>query len=63
MKKDVAKQLPEKTEQILFCNLTQAQRQTYLNYLSRSDVREMLDAKSLDKNSKGNICILIISLL
>ncbi|KAJ8905734.1 hypothetical protein NDN08_002239 [Rhodosorus marinus] len=42
MKKDVAIQLPEKHEQILFCRMTEYQKEKYLDYLSGRDVRSVL---------------------
>mmetsp|Transcript_23819 Transcript_23819/g.93650 ORF Transcript_23819/g.93650 Transcript_23819/m.93650 type:complete len:919 (-) Transcript_23819:694-3450(-) len=43
MKKDVAIQLPEKHEQILFCRMTEYQKEKYLDYLGGRDVRSVLN--------------------
>ena len=43
LKADVANQLPKKTEQVLFCNLTKEQRQRYEDFLSSTVVREILE--------------------
>lgn len=45
MKKDVAKQLPEKTEQILFVKLTEDQRAKYKKFLASRFVRQVLHGK------------------
>lgn len=44
-KADIAKQLPEKTEQVLFCVLSPPQRKLYKAYLASKDVSEILDGK------------------
>lgn len=44
-KADVAKQLPEKTEQVLFCTLSAPQRKLYRAYLASKDVAEIFDGK------------------
>uniref|UniRef100_A0A383WQ39 Uncharacterized protein n=1 Tax=Tetradesmus obliquus TaxID=3088 RepID=A0A383WQ39_TETOB len=41
-KADVATQLPKKTETVLFCSLTQQQRDLYRAYINSSDVSEIL---------------------
>lgn len=41
-KADVATQLPTKTEQVLFCSLTQDQRDLYRAYLASADVSDIL---------------------
>lgn len=45
MKKDVATQLPEKTEQILFVKLTPEQREKYRDFLKSRYVRQVLSGK------------------
>lgn len=45
MKKDVATQLPEKTEQILFVRLTAEQREKYKDFLKSRFVRQVLSGK------------------
>lgn len=42
VKKDVAADLPKKTEQVLFCKLTKYQRQNYENFLKSGEMREIL---------------------
>ena len=44
-KADVAKQLPKKSEQVLFCTLSDAQRKLYKSYLASKDVQDMLAGK------------------
>lgn len=44
-KKDVAKQLPEKNEQILFVKLTKDQREKYIKFLKSRFVRQVLNGK------------------
>ncbi|CAN8076227.1 unnamed protein product [Agarophyton chilense] len=45
LKKDVAKQLPEKNEQILFVRLTAEQREKYKKFLKSRFVRQVLQGK------------------
>lgn len=45
MKKDVAKQLPEKNEEILFVRLTPEQREKYKQFLKSRFVRQVLNGK------------------
>ena len=45
MKRDVASDLPHKTEQVLFCKLTSFQRRLYENYLMGPEVRGILEGK------------------
>lgn len=45
LKKDVAKQLPEKSEQILFVKLTPEQREKYQKFLRSRYVRQVLSGK------------------
>ena len=42
-KADVAKALPKKTERILFCRLTNVQRDMYLSYLQSKELSEILN--------------------
>ena len=42
-KADVAKALPKKTERILFCSLTNIQRDMYLSYLQSKELSEILN--------------------
>mmetsp|Transcript_45072 Transcript_45072/g.72014 ORF Transcript_45072/g.72014 Transcript_45072/m.72014 type:complete len:1197 (-) Transcript_45072:101-3691(-) len=42
LKKDVAQSLPQKLEQVLFCNLTKVQRDAYEKFLNRPDVEHMI---------------------
>ncbi|KAK9827355.1 hypothetical protein WJX81_000181 [Elliptochloris bilobata] len=41
-KEDVAQQLPSKTEQVLFCTLTNDQRSLYRSYLASAEVADIL---------------------
>lgn len=43
LKLDVASDLPKKSERVLFCQLTEAQRKAYEDYLESSDVRAIID--------------------
>ncbi|KAJ3375651.1 hypothetical protein GGF31_002854 [Allomyces arbusculus] len=45
MKCDVAQDLPQKTEQVLFCKLTTMQRKLYQKLLASKDIAEVLDGK------------------
>lgn len=45
LKKDVAKQLPEKNEQILFVKITSEQREKYKKFLKSRFVRQVLSGK------------------
>ena len=45
LKKDVAKQLPEKSEFVLLCDLTTAQYNAYCAYLEGNEISKMLDGK------------------
>ncbi|KAJ1914656.1 DNA repair protein rhp26 [Mycoemilia scoparia] len=45
LKVDVAKELPGKREQVLFCKLTEKQRQDYLNFLDSSQMVKILEGK------------------
>ena len=51
MKADVKANLPEKTEQILFCNLAPRQRAVYMDYIRRSEVREIVRAREMEDHS------------
>jgi len=42
-KADVAKALPKKTERVLFCSLSNAQRDMYLSYLASKELSEILN--------------------
>lgn len=42
-KADVAKALPKKTERILFCSLTNIQRDMYMSYLASKELSEILN--------------------
>lgn len=42
-KADVAQQLPKKTEQVLFCSLTDDQRDLYRAYLASDEVQDILN--------------------
>lgn len=42
MKKDVSIELPEKQEQVLFCRLTEEQREAYKSFLSSRTIRKVL---------------------
>lgn len=55
IKADVAQSLPAKREQVLFCQLTQYQRQLYEHYISSEDVRAILAG---EKNILAGIDIL-----
>lgn len=43
LKKDVGSQLPSKTEQVLFCELTPTQRKVYRAYITSQEVADILD--------------------
>ncbi|KAK9454112.1 SNF2 family N-terminal domain-containing protein [Dipodascopsis uninucleata] len=45
MKVDVAADLPKKTEQVLFCKLTQIQRKSYEEFLGSGDMKSILEGK------------------
>ena len=45
LKRDVGTSLPEKTEQVLFCELTQNQRSSYLDFLGTDEMRSTLAGK------------------
>jgi DNA excision repair protein ERCC-6 len=45
-KADVAQQLPKKTEQVLFCSLTDDQRDLYRAYLASEEVQDILNVRS-----------------
>ncbi|EMS54331.1 DNA repair and recombination protein RAD26 [Triticum urartu] len=55
MKADVNAQLPKKTEQVLFCSLTQEQRSTYRAFLASSEVEQIFDG---NRNSLYGIDVL-----
>ncbi|VAH57066.1 unnamed protein product [Triticum turgidum subsp. durum] len=55
MKADVNAQLPKKTEQVLFCSLTQEQRATYRAFLASSEVEQIFDG---NRNSLYGIDVL-----
>ena len=55
MKLDVAKQLPQKTEQVLFCRLTDVQRTYYQDFLNGQEVQSILEG---NRNSLYGIDIL-----
>ncbi|KAL8965341.1 MAG: hypothetical protein Q9183_003905, partial [Haloplaca sp. 2 TL-2023] len=42
---DVASDLPKKTEQVLFCRLTQPQREAYEGFLASDDVKSIMNGK------------------
>lgn len=46
-KADVASQLPKKTEQVLFCSLTTAQRDLYRAFLSSKECEDILNVSHL----------------
>ncbi|KAI5821085.1 SNF2 family N-terminal domain-containing protein [Pyronema omphalodes] len=45
MKADVAQDLPQKDEKVLFCQLTNTQRRLYKDYIGSPEVRSILDGK------------------
>lgn len=45
LKTDVAKDLPKKTEMVLFCKLTQYQEKKYLDFLKSTDTSSILDGR------------------
>lgn len=45
MKSDVASDLPEKTEKVLFCKLTKPQRKAYLNFLKSDELSSIMKGK------------------
>lgn len=46
-KADVASQLPRKTEQVLFCSLTTAQRDLYRAFLSSKECEDILNVSAV----------------
>ncbi|KAF2191423.1 DNA repair and recombination protein RAD26 [Zopfia rhizophila CBS 207.26] len=44
-KVDVAADLPEKTERVLFCKLTRQQREAYESFLKSADMKSIMDGK------------------
>jgi DNA excision repair protein ERCC-6 len=46
-KRDVAKQLPAKTEQVLFCDLTPLQLRCYMAYLASEDVESAISGRQM----------------
>lgn len=44
-KVDVASDLPKKTEQVLFCRLTQPQREAYEGFLNSDDLKSIMNGK------------------
>lgn len=42
---DVAADLPKKVEQVLFCKLTQLQREMYEEFLKSNDLKSIIDGK------------------
>ncbi|KAI9886895.1 MAG: hypothetical protein M1823_001264 [Watsoniomyces obsoletus] len=46
LKVDVAADLPQKTERVLFCRLTSEQRRCYQSYLASSDVSAVVEGKT-----------------
>ena len=55
MKADVDIQLPTKTEQVLFCPMTQEQREAYRAYVHSRDVEEILEGR---REALGGIDVL-----
>jgi SNF2 family DNA or RNA helicase len=47
LKKDVEKQLPQKIEHIVKCNLSKRQRQIYEEYMSKAETKENLESGNL----------------
>lgn len=45
LKRDVAASLPKKTEQVLFCRLTEFQKKAYRRFLASGDVGNILEGK------------------
>lgn len=45
MKSDVASDLPEKTEKVLFCKLTKPQRKAYLSFLKSDELSSIMKGK------------------
>lgn len=45
LKVDVAADLPEKTEQVLFCKLTEGQKKAYVEFLNSDEVTAILDKR------------------
>ncbi|KAJ3000948.1 hypothetical protein HDV02_000017 [Globomyces sp. JEL0801] len=45
MKVDVAQQLPQKNEQVLFCKLTNYQRRKYERFIASDDIGRIMDGK------------------
>ena len=41
LKVDVARDLPKKTEQVLFCRLTPDQQEAYMSYIHSDDVNKV----------------------
>jgi DNA excision repair protein ERCC-6 len=55
MKADVAKDLPKKEEQVVFCKLTKGQVSAYKEYLKSREVSDIMDGK---KDSLAGISML-----
>ncbi|MCU7551328.1 SNF2 family helicase [Chitinophagaceae bacterium LB-8] len=55
-KKDVAKELPEKTEMVLYCPMGEAQRKVYEVY--EKELRDFIEGKLEDELNKNSIHIL-----
>ena len=49
LKRDVLSDLPQNTEQVLFCNLTVEQRHEYLDYLASDEVTTTARDPQLDR--------------
>ncbi|ORZ39557.1 SNF2 family N-terminal domain-domain-containing protein [Catenaria anguillulae PL171] len=45
LKADVAQDLPSKSEQVLFCKLTDTQRRLYKEFIDSNDIQRILDGK------------------
>ncbi|KAJ2363961.1 DNA repair protein rhp26, partial [Coemansia sp. RSA 2610] len=45
LKADVARELPQKSEQVLFCRLTDMQRRAYEAFLTSAEMRRILDGR------------------
>jgi len=53
MKIDVAKSLPKKTDQVLFCNLTKMQRSIYVEFLQKPEIEELIQNSRRGLSSKN----------
>lgn len=49
LKKDVGTQLPQKIDQVFFCNITKIQKAAYLSYIDSEDVQKILKRRKMKR--------------